>query len=138
MQDIYLIIFVHLPQVFKFLLIIRNAIVSMFGLRGPTTDEINGNYILTTLLRLPRKMLILRVVLPRRGLYAQSDRLTAPARTYSRVCVSAQPSDLEMTGKPYWRPMVTSSSPAASISIANSSKSPLVISVVWRISQRTV
>ena len=32
MQDIYLGIFAHLPRIFKLLLIIRNAIVSMFGI----------------------------------------------------------------------------------------------------------
>ncbi len=40
-QDIYLAIFSHPPRIYKILLVIRNAIVSMFGIKGPTTAQVN-------------------------------------------------------------------------------------------------
>jgi len=40
-QDIYLGIFSHPPRIFKILLVIRNAIVSMFGIKGPSTAQVN-------------------------------------------------------------------------------------------------
>ena len=36
-QEIYLGIFSHFPQWGKWLLLLRNKIVSVFGIRGPTT-----------------------------------------------------------------------------------------------------
>ena len=41
MQDVYLAIFAHPPRLFKYLMVIRNAIVSMFGIKGPTTEQLN-------------------------------------------------------------------------------------------------
>ena len=41
-QEIYLGIFSHFPQWGKWLLLIRNKIVSVFGVKGPTAAEIDG------------------------------------------------------------------------------------------------
>jgi len=40
-QEIYLGIFAHPPRWLQVLLVIRNAIVSMFGIKGPTTEQLN-------------------------------------------------------------------------------------------------
>lgn len=41
-QEIYLEIFSHFPQWAKSLLLLRNKIVSTFGIRGPTSAELDG------------------------------------------------------------------------------------------------
>ena len=41
MEQVYLGIFGYLPAVFKFLLRLRNGIVSVFGLSGPTAAELH-------------------------------------------------------------------------------------------------
>ncbi len=41
-QEIYLGIFSHYPQWGKWLLLLRNKIVSVFGIGGPTSAEIDG------------------------------------------------------------------------------------------------
>ena len=50
MEQVYLGIFGHVPAVFKFMLRLRNRIVSVFGISGPTAAElrqieIKSNYL---------------------------------------------------------------------------------------------
>ena len=42
MQQIYLGIFGYLPRHVKWLFVLRNKIVSAFGIKGPTADQLNG------------------------------------------------------------------------------------------------
>jgi hypothetical protein len=41
MQDVYLAIFAYPSRLFKFLIAIRNAIVGMFGIKGPSREQLN-------------------------------------------------------------------------------------------------
>jgi uncharacterized protein DUF2867 len=41
MQDVYLGIFAYPPRLFRLLVVIRNAIVGMFGISGPSLQQLN-------------------------------------------------------------------------------------------------
>jgi hypothetical protein len=62
MQDLYLGIFAHPTRTFKFLMVIRNAVVSMFGIKGPTVQQLNHIEIRKTEYAVGEKMALFRLI----------------------------------------------------------------------------